>query len=180
MDDTKIINLYLNRDETAIHETQKKYAAYLFTVASNFLCRQDAEECVNDTYYKVWEAIPPKRPAFFKSFLSKITRNMSLDKLRANNAKKRNDGNVDILLSELSEVIPSRENVHAAYESNVTAQEISDFLRGLNKEARFIFMRRYWYGDSIATIAENYRVSESKVKSSLLRTRRKLKNYLTL
>ncbi|MCL2198231.1 MAG: sigma-70 family RNA polymerase sigma factor [Defluviitaleaceae bacterium] len=180
MDDTRIINLFFDRDEAAIHETQKKYASYLLTVAQNILGKQDAEECVNDTYHKAWRIIPPNRPAFFKSFLAKITRNTALDRLRANNAKKRSDGNVDLLLSELSEIIPSTQNVHAAYENNLTAHEISDFLRGLDADARFIFMRRYWYADSIATIAKNYRVSESKVKSSLLRTRRKLKNHLTL
>lgn len=179
MDDRKIINLFFERDEMALRETEKKYSSYLLTVAQNILGRQDAEECVNDTYHKVWKTIPPSRPAFFKSFLAKITRNTSLDKLRQNNAQKRNDGNVDILLSELSEIIPSPENVHTAYENKITAQEISDFLRGIDGEARFIFMRRYWYADSIATIAKNYRVSESKVKSSLMRTRRKLKRYLT-
>lgn len=179
MDDNKILNLYFERDENAIHETQQKYAGYLFTVASNILPSvQDAEECVNDTYFKAWEIIPPKRPTFFKGFLAKITRNCSLDKYRANNAKKRSSDQVDLLLSELAEALPSAADVHASYENNLTAVEINNFLRSLPQEVRFVFMRRYWYADSVSTIAKGCRMSESKVKSMLFRTRRKLKIYL--
>jgi RNA polymerase sigma-70 factor (ECF subfamily) len=178
MHDNDIVNLFFSRDESAIFETQKKYAGYLFTVASNILGEQDAEECVNDTYFKAWEAIPPKRPIFFKGFLAKITRNCSLDKYRINNAKKRAGGQVDLLLGELSEIIPSRTDVHTTYENNLTANEINIFLRDLEKESRIIFMRRYFYADSIAQIAKNHGASESKIKSSLLRTRRKLKKHL--
>ncbi|MCL2386223.1 MAG: RNA polymerase sigma factor [Defluviitaleaceae bacterium] len=181
MDDNMILNLYFQRDEKAICETQRKYAGYLYTVASNILhSAEDAEECVNDTYFKTWEAIPPKRPTFFKGFLAKITRNCSLDKYRINNAKKRNANQVDLLLSELAEVIPATTDVHSTYENNLVAADINKFLLNLNKETRFIFMRRYWYADSIATIASGCRASESKIKSSLLRTRRKLKGFLEL
>jgi len=178
MDDSAIIDLFFERDENAIHETQRKYAGYLFTVASNILGVEDAEECVNDTYFKAWEAIPPKRPAYFKGFLAKITRNCSLDKYRGNNAKKRSGSQMDLLLSELSEIIPSGTDVHASYENNLIANEINHFLRNLDKEARFIFMRRYFYADSISDISKNYGASESKIKSLLFRTRCKLKNYL--
>ena len=178
MDDNVIIDLFFQRDESAIRETQQKYAGYLFTVASNILGAEDAEECVNDTYFKAWEVIPPKRPAFFKGFLAKITRNRALDKYRINNAKKRAGNQTDILLSELADVIPAADDVHATYENNLAAEDINQFLRSLDKDVRFIFMRRYWYADSIATIAKGCRFSESKVKSTLMRTRQKLKAYL--
>ena len=179
MDDNMILEMFYERDENAIRETQKKYAGYLFTVAQNILPSvQDAEECVNDTYFKAWEVIPPKRPAFFKGFLAKITRNCSLDKYRLNNAKKRNGNQVDLLLSELSEVLPAATDVHASYENSLTAGEINNFLRSLDSEVRFVFMRRYWYADSVSAIATGCDMSESKVKSMLLRTRRKMKSYI--
>lgn len=179
VDDNKIVNLFFARDESAISETRQKYGAYLFTVATNILCNaQDGEECVSDTYLKVWEAIPPKRPSFLKCFLAKITRNRALDMYRTNSAKKRGNGNFVLLLDELSETIPSAADVHTSYENNITAQQIDNFLRDLNEETRFVFMRRYWYADPISTIAKGCRISESKVKSMLLRTRRKLKEFL--
>jgi RNA polymerase sigma-70 factor (ECF subfamily) len=179
MDDNNILNLFFARDESAILETQQKYAGYLYAVASNILpSAQDAEECVNDTYFKAWEKIPPKRPTFFKGFLAKITRNCSLDKYRANNAKKRSSNQVDLLLSELTEALPSDTDVHASYENSLTADEINKSLRSLDKAVRFVFMRRYWYADSIEAIAKGCRMSESKVKSMLFRTRNKLKTYL--
>jgi RNA polymerase sigma-70 factor (ECF subfamily) len=178
LDDNEIINLFFARDENAIHETQRKYAGYLYTVASNILGAEDAEECVNDTYFKAWENIPPKRPAFFKSFLAKITRNNAFDKYRASNAKKRAGSQMDLLLSELSEIVPSRADVHAEYENNLIADEINFFLQSLDDEARFIFMRRYFYADSVSAISKNYGASEGKIKSLLFRTRAKLKNFL--
>lgn len=179
MDDSAILDMFFARDESAIGETQKKYENYLYTVAANILhSSEDAEECVNDTYYKAWETIPPKRPTFFKGFLAKITRSRSLDKYRANNAKKRGGNRVELLLSELEEAIPAAADVHAEYEKNLTADKINEFLRGLPKETRFIFMRRYWYADSVAAIAKGCRASEGKIKSSLFRTRLKLREYL--
>lgn len=178
MNDSTIIDLFFARDENAISETRKKYAAYLYAIASNILCPEDAEECVNDIFFKIWESIPPKRPVFFKGFIGKIARNCALDRYRANNAKKRATGQIELLLDELSEIIPSGEDVHASFENNLTAKEIDNFLLGLDKDSRLIFMRRYWYADSIATISKNYGASESKIKSILFRLRRKLKNTL--
>jgi RNA polymerase sigma-70 factor (ECF subfamily) len=179
MNDNAIISLYFERDEAAIHETQKKYDGYLFTIASNILPQnQDAEECLNDTYLKTWETIPPNRPTFFQGFLAKITRNCSLDRYRKNAAKKRGGNQIELIFSELADVLPSPEDVHTSYENNITAQEITNFLRGLDKETRLIFMRRYFYSDSISAIANGCFISESKVKSSLFRTRAKLKSYL--
>ena len=178
MEDNAILDLYFARDESAINETQKKYSLYLFAVASNILpSAQDAEECVSDTYFKTWETIPPTRPSFFKGFLAKITRNCSLDRYRANKAKKR-AGQMDVLLDELAEAIPAREDVHAAYENNLTAKSIDNFLQSLDKEARFVFMRRYWYADSVSMIARGFGASESKIKSMLFRTRNKLRTFL--
>jgi RNA polymerase sigma-70 factor (ECF subfamily) len=179
MDDRKILDLFFARDENAIFETRRKYGAYMFTVASNILQNaQDAEECVNDAYFKAWEAMPPKRPAFLQGFLAKISRNHALDKYRAANAQKRGGSNVDVLLSELEEALPSPDDVHAAFENNLTAEAINHFLRGLKEQQRFIFMRRYWYADSISDIAKGLHISESKVKSILFRTRKNLKIFL--
>ncbi|MCL1877711.1 MAG: RNA polymerase sigma factor [Defluviitaleaceae bacterium] len=164
MEDSKIIDLFFARDEDAVAETQNKYAPYLFTVAKNILPNpQDAEECLSDTYFKAWETIPPLRPASLKGFLAKITRNRALDKYRAATAQKRANetGEIDILLSELTEAIPSPTDVHTSYENNLTADAINNFLRGMD-------------ADSIATIAKNTRASESKIKSSLARVRKKL------
>jgi len=178
MDDNSILDLFFARDENAISETNKKYSGYLFAVASNILpSAQDAEECVSDTYFKIWETIPPTRPSFFKGFLAKITRNCSLDRYRANKAKKR-DGQMDVLLSELAEAIPATDDVHTAYENNLVARDINNFLRGLDSDIRFVFMRRYWYADSVSQIARGCGYSESKVKSMLFRARGKLRLHL--
>ncbi|MCL2356927.1 MAG: RNA polymerase sigma factor [Defluviitaleaceae bacterium] len=179
MTDNAILDLFFARDESAIVETQKKYASYLLTVAKNILPSiQDAEECVSDTFFKTWQVIPPGRPTLFKSFLAKITRNRALDKHRANTAKKR-AAEPDLIMSELAESIPSPSDVHADLESILTAREINKFLGELDNEARFIFMRRYWYADSISAIAKNLGASESKIKSSLSRTRQKLRVALS-
>ena len=183
MDDNMIIDLYWARSESAIIETAKKYGGYCAKIAMNILRnKEDSEECVNDAYLKAWNAIPPQRPAKFISFLGRITRNLSLNKYKEKNMQKRggddNKNEVEILLSELSDCIPSGSNVEAEYDAAVTAKAIDSFLRSVDSDNRIVFVRRYWYADSVISISERFNISESKVKSMLFRTRNKLKIYL--
>jgi len=172
------LDMYFARDERAIMETQRKYANFLYTIASNIVNAEDAEECVNDTYYRAWETIPPKRPAFFRGFLGKIVRNCSLDKYRSSRAKKRGGNQMDLLLGELTDVVNFRGDVHEEVEEKMVIRSIEEFLMGLDEENRFMFMRRYWYADSITAISQGCRASEAKVKSALYRTRHKLREHL--
>jgi len=179
MDDTMILELYQNRSESAITETASKYGSYCLAIATNILKnRQDAEECVNDTYYKVWEAIPPEKPASFSSFIGRVTRNTSFNKYNSRKRKMRFGNEFALLLSELNDCIPSGNKVEDEIDSLITAESINEFLYSIDKESRVIFMRRYYYADSIKAIAERLVMSESKVKSNLFRTRNKLKTRL--
>lgn len=179
MDDAAIIELYWKRSESAISETAKKYGAYCKTIAMNILGNaEDSEECVNDAYLRTWNAIPPQRPVLFPPFLGRITRNASLNRYKARKTAKRGGGEVVLLLDELEECIPSASDVEAEYEAGQTAKAIEDFLITESKENRLVFMRRYWYADSISAIAKRFNISESNVKTMLFRTRNKLREYL--
>lgn len=179
MDDDMIIDLYWARSESAISETAKKYGNYCAKIAMNILQdREDSEECVNDTYLKAWNAIPPERPVIFLSFLGRIARNLSLNKYKKRNTKKRGGNEVELLLSELESCIPSGSNVEAEYETGMIAKTIDNFLYSIDTENRIVFVRRYWYADSIASISARFNMSESKIKSMLFRTRNKLKAHL--
>ena len=174
-----IIDLYLERSESAINETALKYGNYCSKIAMNILHnKEDSEECVNDTYLKTWDSIPPQQPTKFSAFLGRITRNLSFNKYKARNTQKRGGSDMELLLSELEDCIPSESSVEMEYEAGQTAKIIDRFLTASTPENRILFVRRYWYTDSIADIAERFSMSESKVKSSLLRTRNKLKDYL--
>ena len=178
MDDEKIVDLYWERSELAIAETSIKYGKYCRTIALNILSNHlDAQECENDTYIAAWNAIPPTRPIKLLAFLGRLTRNIALDRYDYNAAKKRN-GKFNILLSELEECIPSANNVEMQYESGQVSMAISDFLRSIDSEIRVVFIRRYWYSDSLKDISKQLGISESKLKSILFRTRNKLKVYL--
>ena len=140
--------------------------------------REDSEECVNDTYLKTWDAIPPQRPEKLSAFLGRITRNLSFNKYKARNTQKRGGAEMELLLSELEDCISSDRSVETEFEAGQLAKLIDSFLSSSKPENRIIFVRRYWYADSIAAISERFGMSESKVKSSLLRTRNKLKDHL--
>ena len=179
MDDSMIIDLFWERSESAINETALKYGNYCTRIAMNILqSREDSEECVNDTYLNTWNAIPPQRPTKLSAFLGRITRNLSFNKYKARNTQKRGGTDIELMLSELEDCIPSGSSVEADYEAGQTAKLIDRFLASSKPENRIIFVRRYWYADSIVAISERFGMSESKVKSSLLRTRNKLKDYL--
>ncbi len=177
MDDLDIIELYFARDEQAIRMTEEKYGKLCRSIAYNVLGNcEDAEECVNDTYLGVWNAIPPARPNSFSAFVCKITRNLSLKKLEFSTRAKRSV-DMTVSFSELEGIMSdsAAENV-----SNQRIGElISAFLRTQKPEARQVFVRKYYFFDSIEDIADRYSFSESKIKSMLYQTRKKLKEYLS-
>lgn len=179
MEDSMIINLYWERSESAIVETSIKYGKYCKCIACNILdSNEDAEECVNDTYLHAWDSIPPHRPIYLTAYLGKITRNLALNKYKLANTVKRGGGTVTLLLNELEDCIPARKSVEEEYEAGILAKSISDFLRSIDAQNRAIFIRRYWYSDSISMISERYQMSVSKIKAKLFRCRIKLKKYL--
>jgi len=179
MDDETIINLYWERSESAIDETDKKYGNYCTQIAMNILHnKEDSEECVSDTYFKTWNSIPTQRPTILRAFLGQITRRLSLDKYKKRNTKKRGGNEVELIFSELDNCVSSTTNVEAEYETGSIAKIIDNFLDSIDSESRIIFIRRYWYADSISSIIERFGMSESKVKSMLFRTRNKFKTYL--
>lgn len=179
MEDKQIIDLFWNRSQNAISETAKKYEKYCYYIAFNILhSREDSEECVNDTYLKAWENIPPQRPEKLSVFLGKITRNLSINRFKHKTAKKRGEGQYVIALEELQECIPSMTSVEKDMEEKALVDVFNRFLEGLPIEKRKIFMRRYWYFSQVKDIASEYSMSESKVKMSLMRTRGELKEFL--
>lgn len=180
MEDKRIIELFFYRSEKAISETSKKYGNYCFAISYNILQnKEDAEECVNDTYIKIWNSIPPNRPNNLKTYVGKIVRNLSLNKYEKNNAKKRNNGQVSLLLDELLECIPDLiENEKAITDSIIIKNAIEKFLDRLPKQTRQIFVRRYWYMSSTKDIAKDFKMTESNVNIILFRAREKLKHIL--
>lgn len=177
MDDRQIIDLYFERSESAIKETEAKYGKLCMSIARNILGSEaDTEECVNDTYLSVWNMMPPRRPNNFTAFISKITRNISLKRVRFNTTQKRS-AQADISLSELEEVLPDHH-----YQSDIEDEQlgklISNFLRTEKPDARNVFIRKYWFFDTVSEIADRYSFSESKVKSMLYHTRNRLRDYL--
>lgn len=180
LSDEKIIELFFERDEKAIDELQTKYGKLCFSVAMNILgVREDAEECVNDAYLGAWNSIPPNRPNALSAFLVKITRNLSLKKLRFKTAEKRRGGECALSFDELSECIPDGCDVSESIEESEASKCVSDFLRGISETDRRIFICRYFYCDTIEEIAKRFGFGESRVKMRLSRTREKLRKYLT-
>ena len=177
MDDNKIMGLYFDRDERAIKETADKYENLIFSIADNILdSREDANECVNDTYLGVWNSIPPIRPISFRAYICKIARNVSLKRLEYESADKRGR-NLTVSLSELEDVLCDAQIAEGVTDGEIS-RLISDFLRSESKIKRDVFIRRYYFFDSVEDIAKRYSFSKSKVKSMLFHTRRKLKEFL--
>ena len=177
MEDSEIIELYWQRDQQAIGETAGKYGRLLERIARNILGQQDAEECVNDTYLRAWNAIPPERPTAFRCWLGRITRNLSLDRWKAVRTAKRGGG-MEILLGELAECVPASDSPQKVLEDQALAELLNVFLRGLPAENRRMFLGRYWYGETLADIAASLGCGQGKVKSALFRTRKALRAYL--
>ncbi len=179
MKDIDIIKLYFERTEKAISETEKKYGTYCTCIARNILYNeQDSQECVNDTYLRAWNSIPPKKPENLRTYLGKITRGLAINRYKLYSAEKRGGSTADIVFSELEGCIPSKMMVEDALDEKFLIKSIEDFLRRQSTEKRNMFIRRYWYCSSIAQIAEDFSVSESKVSSVLYRQRLKLKEHL--
>ena len=179
MEDKKIVELFLTRDENAISESDKKYGRYCFSIANNILHNnEDSQECVNDTYLGAWNAIPPHEPEVLSTFLGKITRRLSIKKWRSKSALKRGSGLTEVSLDELEDCIPAGKSVDESVELSELTRIINAFLENLSCDERRIFVRRYWYCDSINDISTRFSFSESKVKMTLKRTRGRLENVL--
>ncbi len=177
MDDKRIVELLWQRDESGLEATKQKYGNLCYSVAYNILeDPRDSEEAVNDTYLGVWESIPPHRPDIFSSFIVRITRNISLKIWRYKYAQKRTC-NIAESLEELGECVPHSDNVESALETKELAVHIDSFLRTLKESDRVVFLRRYWFCDSITDIAKLFDASEGKIKMQLHRTREKLLRY---
>lgn len=177
MEDNQILALYWARDEDAIRETETSYGEKLYALAQRILqCHEDAQESVSDTYMTAWNTIPPQRPNYFFAYLAKICRNHAFGILDWKNAAKRK-ADVVFLSEEMQQCIPD-----PSHDRRMDAEEIgrvlNRFLAELTRENRLIFLRRYWYADSLAEIAARYGISESKVKTRLYRLRQKLHHYL--
>lgn len=178
MKDEDIIELYFDRSERAIEETDKKYGTSSRSISMNILGnRQDAEECVNDAYLGVWNSIPPQRPNPFCAYLFKIVRNRSISRFHANAAGKRNS-HYDVALEELEGCIPSDMSVEREVEHKELTALLDRFLDLQDKRTRIMFVRRYWFGDSVAVIAAHFSMKPNAVSVHLLRTRTKLRTFL--
>lgn len=176
MDDTQIVELYWARKESAIEETEVKYGSYCRSIALNILHNpEDAAESVNDTWMDAWNSMPPHRPSILSTFLGKLTRRISIDKWRRTTAKKRGDGQLPLVLAELEDCISDGKSIEEETERKLLAEVIATFVKSLPETEQKVFLCRYWYMDSVSSIATRFRFSESKVKSMLYRTREKLR-----
>ena len=177
MTDAQIIELYWDRNEQAIRETEVAYGRKLHGLADRIVQNfEDAQECVNDTYLKTWDTIPPKRPEYFFAYLAKICRNFALGVLDWKSAAKRK-GEVVALTQEMEACIPDPQH-ERKLEGEELGEVLNRFLESLSVDNRVIFLRRYWYLDTVAEIARRYGMTESKVKTQLHRTRAKLHSFL--
>ena len=179
MEDEKIVSLYWQRDEAAIYETERKYGRYLTRIAHNILNDlEDSRESVNDTYYAAWNSIPPQRPQMLTTYLGKLTRRISIDMLRKRTRDKRGGTEYTLSISELEGTLSAGNTTEEAMDEKLLGEAISNFLRDLSPDARNTFIGRYFFMDPLAEVARYCGMSESKAKSMLFRTRRKLKDYL--
>lgn len=177
MEDYQIVNLYWERSEFAISETAQKYGRMLTGISSPLVPTvQDAEECVNDTYLAAWNSMPDARPLYLGAYLSKIVRRLSVDRYRASTTKKR--GGADMYTEELYDCIPSQMSTEEEYDERRLTESINRFLLKLDEEKRYIFIRRYFYSDSVEDIARALFISTGKVKTVLFRVRNALRKHL--
>ena len=178
MTDNDIIDLYWVRDEQAIAQTDKQYGTYCRAIAWNILrSKEDTEESVSDTWLKAWNTMPPQRPSILASFLGTITRNLSLDRYRAGQTKKRG-GHLERVWEELEQCADPESDLESRVAMGELSRLLDRFLRQLSQRERLVFLRRYWYSDPISDIAHRCRMSEGAVKVTLHRTRNKLRKLL--
>lgn len=179
MEDQSILDLYFQRSEQAIVETDRKYGGYCYSVAYNILSnREDSEESVSDAYLQAWNTIPPRRPNVFRAFLAKLTRHISIDRWRKRSAKKRGGGEIILALEELEDCVDGS-NVETELAKKELTRVLNAFLSSLPETERNVFLCRYWYLDSIQTISEVSGFSQSKVTSMLHRLRGRLQKKLS-
>jgi RNA polymerase sigma-70 factor (ECF subfamily) len=179
MTDEKIIALYFSRSENAITETNKKYGSYCFKIANNILNnREDSEECVNDTWMKTWDSIPPTSPNRLNLYLAKIVRNLSFTRYKSKHALKRGKGEMTVILDELEECIAGQADIESIYLAQELNTTINDFVRSLSERDGNVFIRRYFFADSTRDIARRYMLTENNVRVILNRTRNQLKDRL--
>lgn len=176
MEDLTIVQLYLDRDERAIPATAEKYGRYCMTIAKNILNNsEDAEECVNDTYLNTWNSIPPNRPERLSAYLGKIVRNLSFNRYKKDRAEKRGAGQTGPVLDELSELVAGGSTPEEEWDRKLLVQTLNAFLAKLPSEKRTMFVRRYWYADSVKDIARRFAMTEDNVSVILSRLRAKLR-----
>lgn len=179
MEDRQIIELYWQRDEAAIVRSEEKYGTYCRAVARGILrVAEDVEECVGDTWLAAWNAMPPARPAVLRTFLGRLSRNLSINRSLQDRAQKRGGGEVPLALEELRDCTASRGSTEEAVETAELGRLIDAFLRTLPAEECDLFLRRYWFLDSIDEIAARFHIRGGAVKTRLHRTRRRLREYL--
>lgn len=179
MDDNGIIQLYWDRDDQAISATSEKYGSYCRKIAQNILGdEQDTEECLNDTYLNAWNSMPTHWPEQLATFLGKITRNLSFNKYKHNNAEKRGGGEITLVLDELGDCVSGSDNIEQVIDRQEIIKAVNSFVRNLPLNKRNIFVRRCWYADSVSDIAKDYKMSQGSVSKTLERTRKQLKAYL--
>ncbi len=179
MDDNAIIDLYFARDQQAVQATVQAYGAYCASIAQRILDdRGAAEECVNDAWLKCWQSIPPQRPRSLKSFAGRIVRNLALSALRADAAQKRGGGQVRLALEELGEVVSGSDTPEGALDRQAFRAALDGFLAGLPERNRNLFLRRYWYLDSVEQLARRFGMSRTQVTTTLHRLRQRLRVHL--
>lgn len=180
MKDSEIIELYWNKDSGAIPASMEQYGAYCFSVANGILDdAQDSEECVNDTWLRAWNAIPPTRPNVLKVFLAKITRHLSFDRYRARKTLKRGGGEMMLVLEELAECIADEADVEGQVNAKELGQVINQFVASLPEREQNLFVRRYFFSEPVRAIADRYDMSDNAVNVTLSRTRRRLRFHLS-
>lgn len=179
MEDKQIVDLYWERSEAAISESAKKYGNYCHSIAYRILFdEQDSLECVNDTWLKAWDSMPPHRPAKLSAFLGKITRNLAINRYHFDRAEKRGGGELPLALEELGDCVPGSHSVESVADDLVLKETLQRFLEGLSRDDRRIFLQRYWYFCQVKEIAADLDMTQSRVKMSLLRSREKLRALL--
>lgn len=178
MEDTAIIQLFFQRAEQAIAEVQQKYGSFCRTVAMNLLQqKEDAEECVNDTWQAAWQRIPPENPRMLGAFLGRITRNLAISRFRKNTAQMRSEG-LTVLLSELEHCVPSGQSTEEAVDSILLGDYISKWLETLSADDRALFLRRYWFGESLRELSREVGTGEGHLAQRMYRLRLQLKKEL--
>ena len=180
MNDSEIIELYWNKNSKAISASMEQYGAYCFSVANGILAdAQDSEECVNDTWLRAWNAIPPTRPTVLKVFFAKITRHLSFDRYKARKSLKRGGGDMPLVLEELAECIADESDVEGQVDAKELGEVIDQFVKSLSEREQNLFVRRYFFSEPIKVIADRYDMSENSANVMLSRVRKRLRSHLS-